>query len=461
MVGLLGHGIIEDIATAVQRIGGRALLVGGCVRDTQLGLTPKDLDLEIHGLDVATVKGLLGTFGTVKTVGEAFGVFLLHEHPGLDISIPRRDNTIGTGHRDFDVTTDPHMSIEDAAVRRDFTMNSMAYDLLTGELFDFYGGMDDLRHGLLRVTDPITFIEDPLRAMRAAQFCARFDLTPTGATVRLIQSMDLSSLSGERLFAEFEKLLLSKRPGLGLTMMYTLNLLRFFPEIKALLGVEQEPEWHPEGDVFTHTVLALDSAVLLRTHEPAIDRVLMWAVLTHDFGKPSVTAFVDGRWRSRGHEDASEVPVRSFFGRMGGVPQTLVDQCVVLAEHHLAPAQYTKKGSEAGSAAYRRLARKLNAVGLTVFDLHRVSTADQFGRTTLAAQAKQFPAGDDFLVQAILAGADKPEYKDVVLGRHLLALGYAPGPHLGPMLARCREVQIEDGLTNVESILIQAGIVVR
>jgi tRNA nucleotidyltransferase (CCA-adding enzyme) len=450
---------VTKIAVRVQEHGGRALLVGGCVRDTFLSMAQKDFDLEIYGLPVEELKGVLAEVGTVGLIGESFGVFILKEYPGLDISIPRRDNKIGAGHRDFAVAYDPTMTIEEAARRRDFTMNSMAQDPLTGEFFDPFNGQEDLRNRILRVTDPQTFVEDQLRALRAVQFCSRFNLTPTPATIRLIRNMDLQYLSGERVLAEFEKFLLSRSPGYGFRMLQTLGLHRFFPELYALDGCQQELEWHPEGDVYTHTALALDAAVELRTGNAETDRTLMWSVLCHDLGKPASTEYIDGRWRSRGHESTSAEPVRNFLDRFDGIPKRLVEQIVVVAENHLAPAVYPRIGS--GPAAYRRLARKLTAVGLTIYDLHRISSADQFGRTTLLAQRKIFLDGAEFITRAIAAGADKPEYKDVVLGRHLIALGHAPGPSMGVMLKACREAQIELGLTNGNDILVTVGIISR
>jgi tRNA nucleotidyltransferase (CCA-adding enzyme) len=443
--------IVTTIAARVKERGGRALLVGGCVRDEILGVPSKDVDMEVYGLNVDELKTVLSEFGTVNTVGASFGVFLINEVPGLDISVPRRDNRVGAGHRDFAVSMDPNMSIEDAARRRDFTMNSMAKDPLTGEVFDPFGGREDLKKKILKMTDEELFCQDQLRALRAIQFCARFDLCIDHATAYAVTKMRLDHLAGERLFVEFEKLLNSPKPSIGFKMMNALGLLRSFPELLAIVGVQQEKEWHPEGSVDRHTWMAVDEAVALRTGDKEKDQILMWATLCHDLGKATATEFVDGRWRSRGHESEGGIPTRSFFARFGGVPQTLVEQVVVIVENHLAPALYPDQGSGAG--AYRRLARKLNAVGLTVRDLHRVSTADHFGRTTAEAIARQFPMGDEFLVKADAAGAGGPVYQDVVLGRHLLEIGVPPGKGMGEMLKRCREAQLEYGLTNVEEIL--------
>ena len=253
-----------EIANAVRDAGGRALVVGGWARDHLLGVRSKDVDIEVFGLDVGRLEALLAGFGTVHAVGRAFGVFRVG---GIDadFSLPRRDSKRGPGHRGFDVAPDPSLEFAEAARRRDLTVNSIGIDPLTGDVLDPHGGRRDLARRVLRATDPARFPEDPLRGLRVAQLAARLEMTPDEELVALCRTLDLSELSGERVFDEFTKLLLrAAKPSIGLRVLEDTGQLRFFPELDALRGVPQDPQWHPEGDVWVHTLMVLDVAAALR-----------------------------------------------------------------------------------------------------------------------------------------------------------------------------------------------------
>lgn len=170
---------VLEICQAVKEAGGEALLVGGSVRDVFFDKLPKDFDLEIYKLEADEIKELVQKFGKVSEVGKAFGVLKVFLGNGIDIdvSLPRTDSKVDEGHKGFDVKTDPQMSIKDAARRRDFTMNSIVADPLTGEAHDSFDGLQDIRDRTLKVTDPERFQDDPLRVMRAVQFAGRFGLT--------------------------------------------------------------------------------------------------------------------------------------------------------------------------------------------------------------------------------------------------------------------------------------------
>lgn len=441
------------IAQVVRDAGGRALIVGGYVRDRFIGLPSKDMDLECYGLDIERLKEVLLPFGEVDLVGKSFGVFKVM---GMDVSVPRRDSKNGKGHKGFQVEPDPSMSVQDAARRRDFTMNSMSLDPITGELLDPFNGQQDLRAGHLRMTDPRTFIEDPLRVLRAAQFMSRFNLRPDPMltlTCRSIEST-LTELPGERLWEEMVKLLLrGNKPSAGLTFLVASGALgRLFPELDALIDVPQDPEWHPEGTVWVHSLMAVDAAVETRTGDLTHDLQLMFGTLLHDVGKATTTKFEDGRWRAKGHEAAGVEPATRFLDRLRA-PLDLVKQVGALVDSHLAPAHFSTPKQKATPKAYRSLARKLFEAGTTMEMLHKVSQADHFGRTTPDAIAREFPAGDDFLAKAKeIQIVDKPE-DDVVMGRHLIARGMKPGKEFGPILDKCRDIQYESGLKDAEVIL--------
>ena len=441
------------IASAIRDIGGRALLVGGFVRDRLMGVESKDHDLEIFGLEIRQLENALARFGDVIAVGRAFGVLRV-KGLDMDFSIPRRDSKTGRGHRGFLVELDPSLDFEEAARRRDLTINSMGLDPLTNELLDPHRGREDLAARRLRATDPEKFAEDSLRGLRAAQFRARFEMDPDGELVEICAGLDLSDLPGERIFDEMKKLLLkARRPALGFEFLERTRLLRFFPELQAMVGVPQDPEWHPEGTVWEHTLLVVDEAAALRTGDEHEDLVLLLGALCHDVGKPGTTIEVDGRIRSPCHE-AEGVPLAEAFLRRLRAPLDVTRQVATLVDNHLAPAQLVKGG--ATLKAYRRLARKLDAVDLTPELLYRVARADHFGRTTPDALAREFPDGDVFLSSLEKVDSEESTTTDVVLGRHLIARGFGPGPGFGPVLARCRDIQDETGWSDPERVLERA-----
>jgi len=444
---------VHSLAEAIARAGGRALVVGGYVRDRLLGLPCKDLDIEVFDLSLEALHDTLEQFGEVLTVGRVFGVLRV---AGLDIdvSLPRRDSKVAPGHRGFDVHADPGLDFAEAARRRDLTINSIGYDPLRDELLDPHGGRRDLAAGVLRATDPRHFSEDPLRGLRVAQFAARFAMQPDNELRALCSRLDLSELSAERVLEEMRKLLLKGvRPSVGLALLNDTTLLRFFPELQALVGVQQDLQWHPEGDVWTHTLMVVDVAATLRDGGDD-DAALMFGALCHDLGKPSTTVQGDdGRVRSPGHDTAGIAPAIALLERMRA-PRRLVAQVAALVRHHLAPALFVK--GDAGPRGYRRLARKLDAAQVSLSLLCRLARADHWGRTTDEARARLFPAGDAFIERARSLAVAEHGQPDVVLGRHLLAHGLHPGPVFGKILARCRAIQDTTGAQDPEVILAEA-----
>lgn len=445
-----------EVAASLRTAGARVVLVGGAVRDGLLGLPVKDLDVEVFGIGLDRLKDVLASHGEVLSVGQSFGVLMIRGL-GVDFSLPRKDSKVAPGHRGFEIEFDPSLSFDRAARRRDLTINSMGIDLSTRELLDPHRGRADLEAGVLRATDPSRFGEDPLRALRVAQMTARFCMVVDPALAELCSTLDLSELPGERLHEEFRKLLLKGRePSRGLSFLRESHLLKIFPELEALIDVAQDPAWHPEGDVWIHTLMALDRAAELRGPADGEDEALMFAVLCHDFGKPATTLESDGRVRSRGHDRSGVAPTRAFLGRLRASSE-LMEKTVALVDHHLAPALLVEQGST--PKAYRRLARKLARAGVSLHLLERVARADHLGRTTEEAMQRRFPAGDAFLARAdaLAVGAEGP--RDVVLGRHLIARGHEPSPDFAAILNRCRDIQDETGLTDPNAILdrVHAG----
>jgi tRNA nucleotidyltransferase (CCA-adding enzyme) len=446
---------ILDFARAIQAASGRAVLVGGFVRDQLLardskGDDFKDYDFEVYGLPIDELENVLAQFGEVIAVGKSFGVLRIKGFD-IDFSIPRRDNKVGRGHKGFRIEFDPDMTFENAARRRDLTVNSIGLDALTGEILDPFGGVDDLRNRVLRATDVGTFGEDTLRGLRVAQFHARLEMEPDDELRAICRDLDLDDLSGERIWEEFSKLFLkSRKPSMGFEFLRETDLLRFFPELKAMVGVPQDPIWHPEGTVWEHTMMVLDEAAALRNGDSDHDLVLLYAALCHDLGKPSTTFTDDeGRIRSPNHEPEGVEPTESFLRRIRA-PNALVDKVSILVRYHLAPAHFHK---DATAKAYRRLARNLGEVDVTLAILAELARADHFGRTTPDALAREFPAGDQFIAKSRELAVEEHSDPDVVMGRHLIDRGMKPGPEFGEVLQRCRDVQDETGADDPEKIL--------
>jgi tRNA nucleotidyltransferase (CCA-adding enzyme) len=439
-----------DIARAVKDAGGRALLVGGSVRDELLGREPKDFDLEVFGIPAASLRVLLDRFGRVDTVGESFTVYKV---AGIDVALPRRESKTGRGHKGFTIEGDPALTPEEAARRRDFTINAIARDPLTGALVDPLNGRADLDARRLRVVDPRTFTDDSLRVLRGIQFAARFDLRVDDETRALLRAIPLDDLPAERVWGEVEKLLLqADKPSIGLALARDLSVIaRLFPELEALATCPQDSEWHPEGDVWTHTLMVVDQArsrILDLSRGPAV--AMMLGALFHDVGKPATTAWIDGRLRSPGHEDAGVAPATAILDRLNvhSLEGFDVRRAVLgLVQHHQKPIAFKKSPTPAGDGAFRRLALKVDLELLA-----RFAESDCHGRTgTFDCSAIGW-----FLERAKAIGVEHAAPAPLVLGRHLKDLGVEPGPRMGELLKLIYERQLDGEITTVEQGIVLA-----
>lgn len=438
--------------------GGRAFLVGGAVRDALLERAVKDYDLEVFGLPAEAVSAALSRIARVEPAGDSFPVFKVAGLPGLpgpiDVALPRRDSKKGPGHRGISAQADPFMPIEEAARRRDFTINAMMLDLATRRLEDPFDGARDLERRVLRVVDPKTFADDPLRALRAAQFAARFELEVDPGTARLCASMPMGELPAERIFGEIEKALLqARRPSIAFRLLYEWDrLAAIAPELTPLASTPQDPQWHPEGDVWTHTLLALDQArLLIDDLDPPRALAVMLGTLCHDLGKPATTKFEDGRIRSRGHEEAGVAPTLSLLDRWnvhtrGSFP--LRDQVVGLVRDHLKPGALYDVREQVSAGAIRRLARRVEADLL-----YRVARADCLGRTGDFSPV----AMEWFIEEVRRLSVERSGPTPLILGRDLLALGVKPGPLVGRILAEVYEQQLDSKVATREEALAAAA----
>jgi tRNA nucleotidyltransferase (CCA-adding enzyme) len=454
---------LRGLLDVVRAGGGRPYVVGGAVRDALLGVEvdEQDWDVEVFGLPAEELGPILARAGSVDAVGQSFRVFKvggLEDVTGaVDVSLPRRDSKAGPGHRGIAVEGDPGLSIEEAARRRDFTINAMLLDPATGELLDPWGGLRDLEARLLRAVDAETFGEDPLRALRAVQLAARFDLEVEPATATLCASMPLDELPSERVFGEIEKLLLqATRPSLGFALMRRWGMLpTIAPELLPLETTPQDPGWHPEGDVWTHTLQVVDEAAGL-VGDLAGDRprqlTVMLGALCHDLGKPGTTTHdEDGRIRSRGHEEAGLPPTVALLGRWN--VHTLLGydvraQVLALVAQHLKPGQLYDDRDRVSSGAIRRLSRKVEPDLL-----YRVAKADCLGRRP----GRFEPVAMEWFMERVreLDVAVRPP-DPILRGREVLALGVAPGPEVGRIVRAVYELQLDGAVTTLEEARVAA-----
>lgn len=420
------------ISEAVAEQGGRAYYVGGCVRDWLMGRTPKDLDIEVHGIAPEQLKLLLSGFGTCMERGAGFGILALAGYD-LDIAQPRKEEARGARHRDFDIEVDPFIGTKRAAHRRDFIVNALMKDVLTGQVIDHFGGREDLEKGILRHVSEETFADDPLRVLRGAQFAARFGFSLAPETIDLCRDVDLSTLSSERVFDELVKALEgSCKPSVFFETLRDMGQLDvWFPEVKDLIGVPQPPDHHPEGDVWSHTMLVLDRAAELREGSSA-SVSFMLSALCHDFGKPQTTAEKNGRLHAYGHEEAGVPLAENFVRRLTRNKKLLryVKNMVLL---HMRPNMMVQRGSSQKSF------NRLFDSSVAPDDLLLLARADHEGRTGRAG------SGCDEIESEL--NMRLTSYRDLmarphVTGADLVAAGLEPGPRFGDVLEYAHKLRL-------------------
>ncbi|HVG53455.1 MAG TPA: HD domain-containing protein [Vicinamibacterales bacterium] len=461
MTGLAPPRLALDVATAVRTAGGRAFIVGGWVRDKLRGKPSKDVDIEVYGIAQDALPSLLEQIGRVEPVGQSFPVYkVVRPDAGdaaIDVALPRRESKRGRGHKAFEVHGDPSMPPLEAARRRDFTVNAISWDPLNDEYADPFGGRQDLDRRLLRAVDLDTFGDDSLRVLRAVQFAARFEYALDDDTTALCRRIPLDDLPAERIWGEVEKLLLQAgRPSLGFSLALDLGVVdQLLPELRPLVGCPQEPEWHPEGDVWTHTLMVIDKA---RELNGALGRAqlatVMLGAVCHDLGKPATTAVIDGRIRSIDHEQAGVAPALSFLDRLNVHTLDGFDvrsQVAGLVANHLKPGMF-HKAANVGDGAFRRLAQKVDLELLA-----RLARADCLGRTG----DFDCSAMDWFIERARALGVEHQPPPPLLLGRHLLALGLEPGPRVGEILKQVYERQLDGEVKTVEEAIDAAKPLLR
>ena len=453
------------------RTAPRLYLVGGFVRDILLNQHPKDLDAEVYGVAPERLEELLQRLypGLVNTVGRSFGILKIHlgDDVECDISIPRQESKTGKGHKGFAISGDPGMSTEEAARRRDFTVNAILVDPLSGDYVDPFDGLRDLKRKILRVVDPKTFVEDPLRVYRALQFSARFHFIVESESLELLQTMvlngSLTELSRERITDELRKLLIkAQKPSIGFELAYEIGLIEaYYPELFALRATPQDAEWHPEGNVWIHTMMVIDQAAKL-SHQAARkfsdeERLqIVFAALCHDLGKPPTTQVIEGRIRSRGHEEAGEAPTRLLCSKLT-FSERMDDAVVAMVRDHLKPAllyrdfEAGKLTGEQYANAVRKLLKRIAPTDWKLF--LTVTEADWRGRKLPNVSTAPYIPGSVFAQTIRVYKLDEEPTKPPLQGRDLAELGIPAGPRMGKYIALIEELRDAGELKTREEAL--------
>ena len=420
----------RTIAARVAEAGGRTFYVGGLVRDHILGRENKDVDIEIHGITPETLLAILENLGEVIKTGVSFGVFGLKSHE-IDIAMPRKEKATGRGHKDFEIDVDPFLGYEKAAMRRDFTMNAMMEDVLTGEVLDFFGGRQDMQNRLIRHVNDQTYREDALRVLRAAQFAARFGFCIAEETAALSRTMALEALASERILGEMNKAMLkAEKPSVFFEELRKMDQLStWFPEAEALIGVPQSPIHHPEGDAWVHTMMVLDAAARLRK-ETAYPEGFMLAALTHDFGKAVSTTSEGGKIRAIGHEKTG-IPLAKRFLRRLSRENRLERYVLSMVELHMGPNMMARAGSSVKSTT------KMFDKSVCPEDLLLLAKADHLGK----GGDEPYAETEAFLRQRLQLFRERMA-RPYVQGRDLVEAGVKPGKDFGEALRYAHKMRL-------------------
>lgn len=436
---LTADNLIQQIARAVDATGGKAYYIGGFVRDklmTVSGSSPsadvlgKDVDIEVHGVQAEDLRAILEQLGEVITIGKSFGVYAVRGYD-IDIAIPRKEKNTGRGHRDFEIYTDPFLGEEAAARRRDFTINALMQNVLTGEIVDCFGGREDLKNGVIRHIDSDSFVEDPLRVLRAAQFASRFEFKVADETMDLCRQIDLSALPKERVTAELKKALCKgRKPSLFFEVLCEMDQLDcWFPELVSLIGLEQDPIFHPEGDVWTHVMAALDKAVVYRDRAEEPFRFML-VPLVHDLGKIETTEEVNGKIHAYNHEIVGLPIVSRFLHRLTN-DAGLIRYVMNMTELHMRP----------NTVAYAKSSiKKTNRLfdeAVSPYELILFSTIDMFSERYEGERKDNL----EFLLDRLEIYKEYMS-RPYVTGKDLIDAGLSPGENFKEILGYAHKLRL-------------------
>ena len=448
-----------DFASKVAAKGGKAYIIGGWVRDRLMAFESKDMDIEVFGLPQPVLEALLSEYGEVNLVGKHFGVYKVGD---IDIALPRKEIKTGTGHKGFEVSPDPTLSLDDAALRRDLTINAIFYDPLLKVYVDPVGGKRDIETGVLRQVRSDTFVEDPLRVYRVMQFAARFGFSVDPELEKLCTKMvaegQLAELPKERIFEEFNKMLVKgAQPSLGLKFLWRIGAIeKHFPELHAMIGTPQQPDWHAEGDVWTHALMVLDAGV---TNRSTLDNPLafMYGCLCHDMGKPLVTKLVDGKIKSHEHDTVGVDVARAFMERLTD-NALLIEQALYLVRNHqLIGNWYVNKPVKKSTAV--KLYKSLKAIGLSHEYISAITLADNFGRvvkgtgTPIEENLEQVKWFNELMSNLTITPDAVKRLDALVTGYDLIDMGLKPGPLFKEILDVAYTFQLDNATADKAQVM--------
>jgi len=441
---------IQDLDAAVRDLGGKAYLVGGGVLNLLRFQEVKDWDIEVFGLSYQDLEMIANQFGEADLIGQKFGVVKLKANDlDIELAVPRIENNVGPGHKDFDVTLIPDLRLEEAALRRDLTMNAIYLEIGNQKIHDPYNGLVDFQRGIIQHINPETFVEDPLRAFRVMQLVSRKGKFITQETVELCRAMKdaCAELSGDAIYGEFYKMLmLSDRPDRGLRFLRNSGLLRLFPELLALVGCPQKEKYHPEGDVWTHTQMVLREAAIYRDDLPEEWRLpFMFGMLLHDVGKP-ITLDPE-KLTTYDHDSKGKRIARKFMKRLTK-NEDLIKKVESIVGVHMRPRMFLK--SHAKAPAWRRLHNKcplhiLAYVAMCDRDGRGIDPSIREGRGSLVFE--------ECMRMHVIIGSHPENIPPVLMGRHLIEAGYKPGTEFGAMLNKAYEYQLETGCSDIQELI--------
>lgn len=447
MISIIIPPILKTISIKLSQNRAKPILVGGSIRDYFLGLPSKDYDVEVFNIEIDRLIEILSEFGNVNLVGKSFGVLKFSNNgDDYDFSIPRKESKTSSGHRGFDIETNPNLSFKEASNRRDFTINSMGYDILKGELLDPYDGYSDIQNRVIRYVDRDSFIEDSLRVYRGIGFASRFGFKIEANTQKLFKSMidrqEFRELSKERVFIEFNKILLkSHKPSVGFELIREFGILKYFPPLQNIIGVPQDSRYHLEGDVWIHTMMSLDAMAIFKEK----NLKLLYAILCHDLGKATHTQIQNNKISAIGHEKAGIEPTKEFLYSITN-EHKFIDSILPLVEHHLKPSIYFRNGAK--NSTIRKLATKVN-----ISELILVAKADFLGRTTEESKSRIYRAGEWLATKSKELEVDKKPLKPILQGRDLIEIGLKPSKEFGVILEQIYQLQLDGVVNNREEAL--------
>lgn len=438
-------GFSEKLVQEIVRHG-KLYEVGGAVRDFLIsGKDTEEKDYLVTGILLEDLTAILQLHGKVDLVGKSFGVlkfspFSKSERITYDIALPRKEYSIGVGHRDFEVQFDHTLKVEDDLARRDFTINAIAKEVATGKLLDPFGGQSDLKKKIIRQVFPEAFLEDPLRMLRAVQFAARFEFEIEPETFESLKRNAhlIGSVSPERIQDELNKLLLkADRPSIGFWLMQKSGLLlHILPELQACVGVDQPGGWH-KYDVFEHTLLTIDNCPK--------NLVIRLAALSHDINKPQTRVLVGDGATFYGHEIVGARTAEKIMSRLR-YSNEIMNAVHLLVEKHMFTTGVTDKG-------LRRLIKKAEG---RIFDLLELRKADIIAQGRGDAGVREIEEFERLVREEI---ARKPPFglQDLKVDGHMIMEKFklSPGPVIGKVLNHLLEKVLDDPDFNQEELLLQ------